>query len=395
MPHLAVRPRVPVSILCVSNEADVLRTSLKHSVEAQRAVAPHTELLVLDNREHEFSSAGAALNAGVRRAKNGVVVMVHQDVVLHSLPALEEVAAELFVTPEIGLLGAAGIDAHGRIVGRVRDRVVMIGERAPLPVEVESVDEVLLMAPTGQLLREPLSEDPDLAWHAYGVEYAARMRAQGLRTVARDVPLTHNSLSINLARLQEAHTHVGSLYPQLLPLRTTCGTIHRPTAVPELTRALRRWHGVRTWAGESRIARTMADVGQVPVLADVRTLVDEAARAAGAASLTLLDLNPDARVEHTEELTRFGVPLEILRVDTAATVSRLAARRPDELVVITGLDTAALRRLAPGLPANHVPGCSADTGRWVLVGLDPAALPGLCPGRRHRPLPRVASLAAA
>ena len=46
----------------------------------------------LDGR---FGSAGAALNDGARRARNGVVVFVHQDVYLHSLVALEEAAAAL------------------------------------------------------------------------------------------------------------------------------------------------------------------------------------------------------------------------------------------------------------------------------------------------------------
>ena len=57
----------------------------------------------------------------------------------------------------------------------MRDRVVMIGEQA-YATDVDSVDEVLFMIERKRALAEPLSEDPDLAWHAYAVEYGARVR---------------------------------------------------------------------------------------------------------------------------------------------------------------------------------------------------------------------------
>ncbi len=71
--------------------------------------------------------------------------------------------------------------------------------------EVDSLDEVLFMMRRDQILRHPLSEEADLSWHAYAVEYGARLRSMGYRVAVANIPLTHNSLTINLDRLAEAH----------------------------------------------------------------------------------------------------------------------------------------------------------------------------------------------
>lgn len=47
----------------------------------------------------------------------------------------------------IGLAGAFGVARGGRLVGLVRDRVVLIGKRADGPVDVDSIDEMLFIAP--------------------------------------------------------------------------------------------------------------------------------------------------------------------------------------------------------------------------------------------------------
>ena len=162
-----------------------------------------------------YPSAGAALNHGVSRAANDVVVFVHQDVLLHSLTAIKEAAA-LMRPGGFGVLGAAGIRREGQIVGYIRDRVVLLGEQALDPVDVDSLDEVLFMAPRSQLLRDRLTENADMAWHGYAVEYGLRVRRQGLRVGVIDIPLTHNSLTVNLARLDAAHMAIGAEYQEML-----------------------------------------------------------------------------------------------------------------------------------------------------------------------------------
>ena len=237
----AVNQRTPVSIVCVSNNPLVLDDCLIRSVDTHRPTAPKTELIVVQNSQKQFSTAGAALNHGVSLAHNDVCVFVHQDVYLHSLVRLEEAAAALLNDTAIGLLGALGITANGNLRGRIRDRVVLLGRATEGFVEVDSLDEVLFMARRDQLLQAPLSEDPNLAWHAYAVEYGARMRRVGKQVVAGHVPLTHNSLTVNLDRLSEAHTHVGLLYPDQLPIKTTCGSIDGALANQTKFLSRHRW----------------------------------------------------------------------------------------------------------------------------------------------------------
>jgi len=87
--------RTPVSIVCVFNDPDVLTSCLERSILLGLADAPETEYLPVDNTDGQFASAGAALNDGARRARHDDVVLVHQDVYLHSLVALERAADRL------------------------------------------------------------------------------------------------------------------------------------------------------------------------------------------------------------------------------------------------------------------------------------------------------------
>lgn len=383
-------PRVPVSIICVFNDEAVLESCLRQSVDAQKSLAPESELIAIDNRDGSFRTAGAALNHGARAARASVLVFVHQDVVLHSLPALEEAAAELIADPTIGIMGAVGIDAGDRIVGRIRDRIVHIGERAPHPRDVDSLDEVLLLVTADQARREPLSEDPVLGWHAYGVEYAARMRRAGRRAVARDVPLTHNSLSTNLAKLDEAHRHVGDAYPELLPLHTTCGTIGADgPARRRLAGGRRRVRSARLWWGESLVARAGHRISPTSthVLADIRMLIDDALATAGLRSLRVLDLEPDADDSFAAALSRFDRPFSVSVVSPAAARAALTERPADELIFVAGLTDSSLSTLAPLHDHPHVLGNSHSTGRWALVGVDAERLDALWPSWRQRPVP--------
>lgn len=234
---------------------------------------------------------------------------------LHSVVALEEAAAALLANPEIGIMGAVGVDSAGRVIGRIRDRVVQIGEPAVEPRDVDSLDEVLFLIRRDQLAAEPLSEDPHLAWHAYCVEYGARMRLLGKRTVARDIPpLTHNSLTTNLKDLDLAHLKVGRSYPpDLLPLETTCGTIRAVSEQRRLPpRLVQRVRDAHVWWTESIQARALARVSPKSevVIADVRQLIDRALDRGEMDSLRVLDLQgpPDLVVAEAADLIRFHRP---------------------------------------------------------------------------------------
>ena len=265
--------RPGVSIICVYNDPDVRVDCLDRSVNA--ADDPSTiEYIPVKNTGGEFASAGAALNAGVRQARHDVVVLVHQDVYLHSMDRVLEVAAMLDGT-RWGLLGACGVAATGELIGRMRDRVQLTGRDAPYPVKVDSVDEVLFMARREVLLQNPLSKDQHLAWHAYAVELGVRLRAQGLMTGAVNLEITHNSLTVNLAKLDVAHRHVAGLHPDELPVRTTCGVVGAPPPLRKKLPVLKAHLWRYRWMRESVLAaRARRQIDAPVVLSDIRLDVD-------------------------------------------------------------------------------------------------------------------------
>ncbi|NPD03664.1 hypothetical protein HN031_03075 [Nocardioides sp. zg-1308] len=364
-----------LTIACVFNDIEVRRHCLDRSLDAYRGPV-EVEYLPVDNTDHAFSSAGAALNHAVRRAHHDVVVMVHQDVYLHDVDRLAAAAAAL-EDPRWGILGASGVTSGRQWAGRLRDRVILIGEPAPAPVEVDTLDEVLVMARRDDLLAEPLSEDPELAWHAYAVEYALRVRSSGRAAGAVDTAITHNSLTTNLARLAEAHRHVADHYPALVPIHTTCGTVDARDPSWRRLPIVQQHGWRRRWLRQSpAAARVRAALGVPVVLADIAHEVD-LVDWSSETPLTLVNLDraggfagPGGRPLLLE---RAGRPLVMSAVpDLAALRSTLAGLSPAAPVLVTGLKIADLAPLSDLVGGDRwLAGVQWDEV-WLLGG--PAAL---------------------
>ena len=343
-----------MTIACVYNDPAVRQHCLDRSIEAYDGPV-EVEYLPVDNTEHAFTSAGAALNHAVRLAHHEVVVLVHQDVYLHDVDRLAAAASAL-EDPRWGVLGASGVTADRRFVGRLRDRVILIGEPAATPVPVDTLDEVLVMARREDLLAEPLREDLDLAWHAYAVEYALRVRGGGRLAGAVDTAITHNSLTTNLARLQEAHQYVGRLYPDLMPLHTTCGTVTAPRPDWRNLPLVRGQRWRLAWLRQSRSAARVGQALGVPVvLADIAHEVD-LLDFSSSNPLHLLNLDLHAEPAGTFAalagepvvLERKGRPVVMSSVARHDELDALLADvAPEDHVLVTGLSQADLPRLRP------------------------------------------------
>lgn len=396
-------PWASVSIVCVYNRLAVREHCLDRSIQALAGEALDVEYLPIANVNGKYPSAGAALNHGVTLASNDVVVFAHQDAYLHSLTALKAAAGRMRVDG-FGLLGAVGVRSDGLLTGRIRDRIMLTGAPVSCPSDVDSVDEVLFMAPREQLLRHPLSEAKNLAWHAYAVEYGLRMRVMGLRTGVASIPLTHNSLSANLARLDEAHQEVARLYPDLLPVKTTCGPITgRPAraAQPDRSRGLgsQRWR--YRWLRDSMAlqAARKAAGGIDGVLADLRFDIDDLVARAPGRRLGIV--NCDGGRPFAADNRK---PLELRRKDGVVVFSaRPAAEIPAALIdlsaapwtLVTNLSEPDLMMLEPHLRrSRRVLGFHHATGLWLLVGATVRELPEDWWSTRSTPL-RANALAAA
>jgi len=369
--------RVPVSVVCVFNNPAVLRDCLTASIAAGLPDAPDLEYLPVDNTAGQFSSAGAALNHGAALARNDVVVFVHQDVFLHSIPAMEKVAAAMMADLSLGMVGATGMTAEGRLLGLIRDRIVLSGRKEPGLADVDSLDEVLFMVRRDHIRRQPLSEEPDLSWHAYAVEYGARLRATGSRVAVADIPLTHNSLTINLDRLAEAHQWIAGAYPDQLPIVTTCGTVQQRPRVPAVLSGLvdsQRWR--YRWLRESVSAhklRSRSPLRPVTVLGDLRRDIDDICAAAGLDAATVINVLPGITGGHELgkplELDRRGVRFRFLAVDDAAAAALVSAHGPDRTVAVTNISFDTAGEVVGALAGRRIMlGFHGNTGPWLLTG---------------------------
>jgi hypothetical protein len=362
-----------VSIVCVWNDESVRRDCLDRSIEALRATTHGVEYVPVDNRGQVHTTAGSALNHGVQRATGECVAFVQQDIYLHSLAALTAAARRLVDDPRLGLVGAVGTTHDGRLLGRVRDRVVLLGDRAATPVEVDSVDEVLFVARRSLLLKVPISQDPALAWHAYAVELGLRLRTRGLVVAALDIPMTHNSRSTNIARLDEAHAAVARAHPALLPVTTTCGTVSLP---PKTRRRVllpeQRWR--LRWLRGSLAARRAQHASRCTdlLLSDLRWDVDRLCERLDGRTLHIHNVTaPDAPFPDPAD----GTPLRRGThriVFTSGSLRDGLLHATDRPTVLANLDLAQLGRLRSAVrDTSCAVGYAREIGYWVLI--DPEA----------------------
>jgi Glycosyltransferase like family len=384
-------PHASLSVVCVYNNPAVRRQCLDRSIEVLSREATDVEYIPIDNVNGTYPSAGTALNHGVSLARNDVVAFVHQDVYLHSLTALT-VAAGQVITEGFGLLGAVGVHSDGRIVGRIRDRVVLLGDAVASPTDVDSVDEVLFLAPRSLLLRDPLTESCNMAWHAYAVEYGLRVRRRGLRSGVANMPLTHNSLTTNLDRLDEAHQAIAASYSDMLPVRTTCGMITARTEDGGGNRLpSQRWR--YPWLRESLIMRNIGKtvVPRAAVLADIRRDVDDLIDRSPGRQLHILNNLQGRRFmdagANPLELTRRNGNVAIAACDMPDIVAALRNASSSSWLLLTNLSRMDLLLLGPQLPAaSGVLGFHTGIGFWFLLGASIEDLPSQWLSRRATPL---------
>ena len=342
----------------------------------------------MDNRGQPHATAGSALNLGARRATRDYVAFIQQDIYLHSLVALEEAAGLLADDGRWGMLGAVGISSSGRILGRIRDRVVLIGDSCDGPTPVDSLDEVLFVMRRSSVVADPLSESPDLAWHAYAVEYGLRLRELGLETGVVDIPIPHNSLSTNLARLEEAHATVARMHPGQVPTRTTCGTV---TAVPpppleQRFLAEHRWRF--RWLQDSWAARRAKRVtgSKSIVLSDIRRDIEFLLAESGGQDFRIHNLTcagaafPDG--PEGTHLRRGDHPVRF----TSGPLECVAPLDPGGSLLLTNVSVQDLKKVPDSLPTKpHVIGYHGDLGYWVVLGPAATGVEPLRESPRARP----------
>ena len=193
--HLRVqrRSRCASSLSIARSSAIAPRSTISTTSRSTTATAVSVSLA-----PHQFGAA---------RACDDHLVFADQDVVLHSLAALERAAAALDADHGIGLAGAIGVEHEGRLVGRVRDRVVLLASASP-DRRRRCRRRAALHRAAPCLRPRPAVRVADVRLARLRRRVRPRLRRNGLRVCAVDVPLTHNSLSRNIEDLDAAHAEI-------------------------------------------------------------------------------------------------------------------------------------------------------------------------------------------
>jgi len=207
-----------VLIAAPVNNEEVFRDNLLASPLAKR---PGINVIA----RRGYPCAGKALNEVIRKAgASQLVVCAHQDVFLP-----EGWEQRLFSNIRViegdcdnwGVLGVYGISSQSRRAGKVWSTGLgkEIRGDSPLPVEVQSLDELLLVirADTDVLFDEDLP-----GFHLYGTDIVQNAYARGLKAFVIDAPVIHNSLPVAYLGVDywQAYLYLRRKWKERLPIHT-------------------------------------------------------------------------------------------------------------------------------------------------------------------------------
>jgi hypothetical protein len=163
----------------------------EESIEALEPVEMDVRRDPVENQDNRYSCA-QALNLAWSRASSDLLVFCHEDVVFPPqwtrlvMAALRAVES---CRPPWGILGPVG-RASKRFVGTCQGSDRVVSHHGPLPGEVETLDEMCLLARRDL----PLRFDESLGgYHLYGVDLCLQAIEAGLGCYAVDAIVRHDS----------------------------------------------------------------------------------------------------------------------------------------------------------------------------------------------------------
>ena len=213
---------------------------------------------------------------------------------------------------------------------------------------------------------------------------------------AVDIPITHNSLTINVDRLDVAYDALAARHPNAMPVMTPQGRIGGPRSLADRISAVpglgaHRWR--YRWLRESLHAHagSYAAGGSPCLRGDIRIDVDDLL--AGLQTATpLLVLNIDQHSTFVDErtdslaLTRADRPIRLMsrpREQVGSAIARLASGGP---LLMTNLRLADVRSMASQHFSDRRVVGFDSVEYWMVLGVADAAMPAAWRSRWATPL---------
>lgn len=225
------------SIICVYNNTKILNDFLLKSLKNQNS---NYELMLVDNRDNKYDSAAEALNYGGSKAKNDLIIFIHQDVSLLSNEWLSRAENILNKVNNLGSAGIAGMkDIKYNLFLKVGYVPCEIGigsvyhhyDRTPWncnktfrhPVVTQTLDEHLLIIPRIVFNKYPFDKKTCDSWHLYAVDYCLSLKNKNLCSYVIPLSTWHLSTGIldqpyynTLNKIFKKHSSFNKIF-------TTCG----------------------------------------------------------------------------------------------------------------------------------------------------------------------------
>lgn len=223
------------SVISAINNEEVLKHCLLSSPDVRSAA----EVIL----QTGHTSAAAAYNAAIQKARTDLLVFAHQDVYLPEgwVAAVQDAISVLSKTdPDWGVLGVWGPRLSGESAGFVYDggwRNVL-GKPFEGGIEVQTLDEVVLIFRKASGLRF----DPQIpGFHMYGADLCMEARKRNRKCYAIAAFCIHNTNQYRMLPWQfwKAYLAMRRKWKVQLPITTTC------TEITKWCWPMLRWNVVR------------------------------------------------------------------------------------------------------------------------------------------------------
>ena len=188
-----------MSIICVYNNEQILNDFLISSLEKQ---SEDYELILVDNRNQEFTSASSALNYGAKKATGDYLVFAHQDINFSNIDWIKNTRIQLEKIDNIGIVGVAGKINDSAVYSNIKQGINPVDvspNKINKPEIVTTLDECLFIIPKSVFNKYPLNEETCPDWHLYAVDYVLTIKEKGYEAYLIPTQLEHRSKGASMS----------------------------------------------------------------------------------------------------------------------------------------------------------------------------------------------------
>lgn len=235
-----------ISVVIVYNNLQKMQECEKY-IKLQ-SISDFVEIIAIDNRSGDFSSAAKALNYGAGIAKNPVLVFMHQDMYLWDKTVLEMYYEYLTKHP-LDIAGVAGVciddnKVHSDIFETLQKLQRLLRADGKV-MPVWTLDECMFAMQKSLWDQLKFDEEVCCYWHLYAVEICCHNHILGNQNVVLPSPVCHESLggSRNITYEKSLKKLIDKYHRKLRYIYAPC-TVCRCTRIGyyvyEIKRTIRR-----------------------------------------------------------------------------------------------------------------------------------------------------------